>query len=74
MAPGVLDLVFARTETDCVSGWANPKSGDINAILSNDDIDAFVQNPKKGTSKQCLNAYDPAFILLAIARRDGLGC
>lgn len=46
----------ARTETDCASGWATIKTGEINAVLSKEEIDAFVQNPKKGTSKQCLMA------------------
>jgi hypothetical protein len=45
-----------RTETDCASGWATIKTGEINAVLSKEEIDAFVQSPKKGTSKQCLMA------------------
>jgi hypothetical protein len=56
MVPGVPESVSAQTETDCASGWATPRTGEINAILSKEDIDAFVQNPKKGTSKLCLNA------------------
>ena len=39
------------------SGWGNPKGGDILAILTKEEIDAFNENPKKGISKNCLAAY-----------------
>ena len=47
------------------SAWANPKSGDIQSILTKEEIDAFNENPpKKGVNKACLVAY--AFICTLI--------
>ena len=41
------------------SAWANPKTGEIQGILTKEEIDVFNASPKKGTSKQCLAAYVP---------------
>jgi hypothetical protein len=39
------------------SAWANPKSGEIQQVLTKEDIDEFNANPKKGLSKNCIAAY-----------------
>jgi hypothetical protein len=49
--------MFPLCEGVTGSGWANPKAGDVQGILTKEDIDAFNENPKKGISKSCLAAY-----------------
>jgi hypothetical protein len=40
------------------SAWANPKTGEIQAILTKEQIDATNANPPtKGFSKACRTAY-----------------
>jgi hypothetical protein len=41
-----------------ISAWANPKTGEIQAILTKEKIDAINENPPtKGFSKACRAAY-----------------
>ena len=42
-----------------ISVWANPKGDEIIAIVSKEEIDAFVAAPKKGSSKSLIVAYYP---------------
>lgn len=39
------------------SAWANPKTGEIQQVLTKEDIDEFNANPKKGINKSCIAAY-----------------
>ena len=49
-----IDFASARVN---FSAWGNPKTGEIVQILTKEEVDAFVANPKKGVSKNCLAAY-----------------
>ena len=43
------------------SAWASAKSGDIVAVLTQEDIDAFNEKPPKKMNKNCIVAYDFRF-------------